>query len=161
MPPLDDVSYGALLVALGSADALRTEDWSGLRTAAKAEDRPFMAPLDDLSYGAVMVGIASADAPPSSEDWVAARADLEAATETTGALPTHPDRHFPVSAAPARDVPVLADAAEESAAEPFYSEALAMLGLADVEPLPLQAISSFDLTLTADPMPMAPAWDAI
>jgi hypothetical protein len=149
MPVLDDTAYEAVMAAIGSTDV------------PKAEDREFMAPLDyTSSYEAIMAAMASTaiDAPLAPEDWAQQAMDLEAASETTGAIPTNPERHMSLAVERALEVPVPAlGTAEEIGTFP---EAMSMV-FSEAEPLPLQAISSFDLTVTADDLPTAPIWDTI
>jgi hypothetical protein len=161
MIPYDDPSYEAVLALIGrtESDTQVSQNWS----ATKVDDRSSMIPYDDPSYEAVLafLGRTESDAQTSPEDWSAARAQLEAASETTGALPTNPERHITLPADLTPDIPLPADAAQDIGTAAFYPEALSILNIEEAEPLPLQAISSFDLTLTADPLPTAPNWDTL
>ena len=181
MPILDDTAYEAVMAAIGSTDAAKAEDRPfmavlddtayeastaaiGSTDIAKLQDRPFMPPLDDTSsYEAILAAMGSTniDAPFAAEDWGHQAMDFGAASEATGAIPTDPERHMGLSAQPALDVPVPADPAHDLGAAAFYPDAVSILDITEAEPLPLQAISSFDLTLTADDMPTAPIWDTI
>jgi hypothetical protein len=113
-----------------------------VNTANASDGFPFLPRYDEIPYEAMTFAIDSAerDAQILPEDWAEPRAELADPIET-GAIPARIDH---------------------SIAQPGLTpESFVIVDLAEAEPLPLQAISSFDLTLSADPMPTAPNWDTL
>ena len=115
-----------------------------LASTANASDAFMYIPdYDQPSYEAVAVAIESVEreAQILPEGWAEEQAKLADPAETTGAIPARID--------------------DALAAPAFWPESFVIVDLAEAEPLPLQAISSFDLTLAADDMPTAPHWDTL
>ena len=137
IPQYDETSYEAVTFAIESAERgmqFSPEDWIDPRAAAQRYAH--ISPEDWVDPNAA----AQSYAHTSPEDWDS-HAELADPAETTGAIPTRIDHGL--------------------AGPVFSPESFVIVDLAEAEPLPLQAISSFDLTLTADDMPTAPHWDTL
>jgi hypothetical protein len=151
-------------------------------TATASDGFPFIPQYDETSYEAAVLASASADGGAqfspedwveprakfvgiSPEDWVEQRAELADPTEITGAIPARIDDALADPYAFADPHPLAdldAPAQPQALTDPGFSpESFVIVDLAEAEPLPLQAISSFDLTVTADEIPTAPNWDTI
>jgi hypothetical protein len=133
LPQYDETSYEAVTLAIDSA-----ERDAQILPENWAEPYAAAQPYGQISSDDWAEPRAAAQryGQISPEDWVDARAEL-ADPETTGAIPARIDHAL---------------------TEP---ESYAIVDLAEAEPLPLQGISSFDLTLTAGDMPTAPHWDTL
>jgi hypothetical protein len=134
-----------------------------LASTAKADGFPFLPPLDEPSYETA--AIAGSSAEPGASVWfqdeLGQWVELPGAVDTTGALPTNLD-HALRGTTFAPDAPISMDDVEQADSGPAIApESFVIMDLAEAEPLPLQAISSFDLTLSADALPTAPFWDTL
>jgi len=127
-----------------------------LASTAKADGFPFLPQLDEPSYETAAVAETGASIWFQDEtgQWV----ELVGMVEATGALPTNLD-HALGSNAPEAPVSIELEGADSGPA--FIPESFAITDLDEAEPLPMQAISSFDLTLGADDLPTAPFWDTL